>query len=42
MFNEAKMDPSAYDLLINEFASTDYLVNIWKPILDANQYNGTT
>lgn len=42
MFNEAKMDPSAYDLLINEFASTDYLVNIWKLILDANQYNGTT
>jgi ABC-type transport system substrate-binding protein len=42
MFNKAKMDPSAYDLLITEFASTDYLVNIWKLMLDAEQFGGTT
>lgn len=43
LFNTYKYDPKQYDLMIDQYASTDYLVNIWKLMFDNTQYkNGKT
>jgi ABC-type transport system substrate-binding protein len=42
MFKSLENDPSAYDLCIDTFASTDYIVNVWKLFLDSRNYNGHT
>jgi ABC-type transport system substrate-binding protein len=40
MFNNLLSDSSAYDMIINTYASTDYVVNVWKLPLSAANYNG--
>ena len=42
LFNNYKYDPTQFDMLIDQYASTDFLVNVWKLVFDANQYNGAT
>jgi ABC-type transport system substrate-binding protein len=42
MFKSLQNDPSAYDICIDTFASTDYIVNAWKLFLDSRNYNGHT
>jgi ABC-type transport system substrate-binding protein len=42
MYNTLLNDPTAYDIALNSYGSTDYLVNLWKlPLLGSN-YNGHT
>lgn len=42
MYDTVAYDPSGYDIQINQKASTDYVVNVWKLDLDANSYGGHT
>jgi ABC-type transport system substrate-binding protein len=42
MFKSIQNDPTAFDLVIDTFGSTDYIVNVWKLFLDARNYNGHT
>lgn len=42
LFNTYKYDPTQFDLMIDQYASTDYLVNIWKLSFDNTQYKGGT
>lgn len=38
LYNTYKIDPTKWDLLINQAASTDYLVNVWKLLWDDTSY----
>lgn len=38
LYNTYKLDPTKWDLLINQAASTDYLVNVWKLVWDDTAY----
>ncbi|NTV89235.1 MAG: ABC transporter substrate-binding protein [Clostridiales bacterium] len=38
LYNTYKIDPTKYDMIINQAASTDYLVNVWKLIWDNTAY----
>jgi ABC-type transport system substrate-binding protein len=40
MFKSLQNDPTAYDLCIDTYASTDYIVNVWRLFLDSRNYNG--
>jgi ABC-type transport system substrate-binding protein len=42
MFKSIQNDPAAFDLVIDTFGSTDYIVNVWKLFLDSRNYNGHT
>ncbi|MDR1468402.1 MAG: ABC transporter substrate-binding protein [Spirochaetaceae bacterium] len=42
MFKSLQNDPTAYDICIDTYASTDYVVNIWKLSMDSRNYNGRT
>jgi ABC-type transport system substrate-binding protein len=42
LFNKNKLDPTQFDLMIDQYASTDFLVNVWKLCFDNTQYKGTT
>lgn len=38
LYNAYKFDPTKWDLLINQAASTDYIVNVWKLMWDDTAY----
>jgi ABC-type transport system substrate-binding protein len=42
MFKSLQNDPNTFDMVIDTFASTDYMVNVWKLFLDSRNYNGHT
>jgi ABC-type transport system substrate-binding protein len=42
MLNNLFSDPNSFDMILYGYASTDYLVNLWKLPLLASSYNGHT
>jgi ABC-type transport system substrate-binding protein len=42
MLRSLEADPTAWDMELNTYGSTDYLVNLWKLSLSAGNYNGRT
>ena len=42
LFNSYKLDPTKWDLLLNQAASTDYIVNVWKFLWDNTAYQHGT
>jgi ABC-type transport system substrate-binding protein len=42
MFKSLQNDPGAFDIVLDTYGSTDYIVNVWKLALDSRNYNGHT
>jgi ABC-type transport system substrate-binding protein len=42
LYNTYRYDPSQFDLIIGQFASTDYLSNVWKLAFDNTSYERGT